>query len=126
LLVTNEPELAFFVAGLDGDHQIWRLPDDGPINAVSLRWRPWAPELLLGAIEKQDRYTGIPLQTIDIVISTKMKPRAIAIRDAFVSVGWRVVDDRFFGADPLSQFRHPGAGSERFRVIRLNRGALRP
>jgi hypothetical protein len=66
------------------------------------------------------------LRTIDIVLSAKMQNRAIELRDALRSAGWHDVDDRGLGLDSLSEFRHPGSGSARFHLIRLDRGAAAP
>jgi hypothetical protein len=119
LLVTNEPAVAFYAAERDGDSgPLW---SNDPMGATSSRWFPARPDVLLAAIAELDR-RGMRTRTIDVVLSTKMQGRGIAVRDAFQSVGWRVVNDRSFGEDPLSQFRHPGAGSARFRFIRLDRG----
>ena len=123
LLITNEPAIAFSVAGMDGDRQLWQIPSDGPTKATSLRWWIGRPDQLVDAVDKQDRYTGIRLRTIDVILSPKMQIREVDICSAFRSAGWHVVVDQAFGMDPLSQFRHSGGRSVRFHLIRLSRDA---
>jgi hypothetical protein len=126
LLITNEPAIAFAVARTDGEKQMWQLSSDDPTKTASLRWLPWRPDMLLAAVRDRDHYAGPSVRTIDLILSTKLKNREIEIRDIFQSAGWRVVDDRSFGEDPLSQFRHPGGGSARIHFIHLDRGGTVP
>jgi hypothetical protein len=126
LLITNEPSIAFAVARMGGETGLWQAPIDSSNTAMSLRWRPGQPDILLTALKRHDRVATSRLATIDLALSTKIKDRELAIRDAFQSSGWRVVDERDFGVDSLSQFRHPGAGVSRFHFMRLTRSTDRP